>query len=911
VNDRKLVVLLLLIPFLVASRASAATLYVAPDGDDRWSGHAPTPNANRTDGPLASMKGARDAVRRLKALQRAPEPVHVLFAGGIYALDAEVRFTPADSGTAAAPIFYEAAKGERPIFTGGRTITGFRADKGGVWKAKVPGAADGKWTFGQLFVNDRRATRARTPNKFYHYMAGAVGHGIDPLTGKAATLTNRAFVARPADIQPLLKLPPTHLRDVVLVAYHSWAVSLLRPAAVDPKTNVVVTTGPARWPFLRWGPSQRYHLENFREALDAPGEWFLDRDGWLHYLPRKGEDMTTARVVAPVLSTFVSLAGEPKLGRFVEHITFRGLSFRHGRYVVPPEGISDAQAAVTIPGVIMVDNARHVALEDCEVAHVGSYAIWFRRGNRHCRVERCFIHDLGAGGVRMGEGWDNEDLSPIALTSHTVVDNNIIRNGGRLFRGAIGVWIGHSSDNRVTHNDIADFRYTGISVGWQWLYKPSVAKRNTIDFNHIHHLGWGVMSDMGGVYTLGQSEGTTVSNNVIHDVNSYDRYGRGGWGLYNDQASMHIVMENNLVYRVKTGCYHLHFGRYLTVRNNIFAFSMDGQIQHSKTDPQHPSFSAFERNIVYWDEGPVHSRSRWEDRKRFRSSLYHCTKSNDPVFSDGMKLKQWRAKGEDAGSILADPMFVDPKRGDFRLKPGSPAAKIGFKPFDYSMAGVYGDPAWVRKASEVKYPPVQFAPEPPPAPPLTFSEDFEAVPVGAALVGAKVYGAEKGASVAVTDRTKPAGGKRCLAITDQAGLSATYNPHFYYQPKHTKGITRLAFDIRLSADAQVHHEWRDTSKPYQVGPSLRIADGKMQIRGKPPLALPVDKWVRVEISAGMGPAATGTWDLTVNAPGQPPVKHTKLPYGRGKMKTLQWLGFSSLATKRTVYHLDNINLTNE
>jgi len=906
-NRRLLVFALFLL--LPGARASAATLYVAPNGDDRWSGRARTPNADRTDGPLASLKGARAAVRRLKAVQRAPVPVHVVFAGGTYTLDAEVRFTPEDSGTAAAPVTYEAAKGERPVFTGGRAITGFRADSSGVWKAKVPGVAEGKWTFGQLFVNGRRAVRARTPNKFYHYMARGVGYGIDPLTNKPARLTNRAFVARPADIQPLLKLPPKQLRDVVLVAYHSWAVSLLRPASVDRKTNVVITTGPARWPFLRWGPSQRYHLENFREALDAPGEWFLDREGWLHYLPREGEDMTTARVVAPVLSTFVSFAGEPKLDRWVEHVTFRALSFQHGRYVVPPEGISDAQAAVTIPGVIMADGARHVALEDCEVAHVGTYAVWFRRSNRHCRVERCFIHDLGAGGVRMGEGWDNDNPAPGDVTSHTVVDNNIIRDGGHLFRGTHGVWIGHSSDNRVTHNDIADFRYTGISVGWRWLYnRPSVAKRNTIDFNHIHHIGWGVMSDMGGVYTLGQSEGTTVSNNVIHDVYSYDRYGRGGWGLYNDQASTHIVMENNLVYRVKTGCYHLHFGRHLTIRNNIFAFSMDGQIQHSKTDPQHPSFAAFERNVFYWDDGPVHSRSRWEDRSRFRANLYHCTTSSDPVFWEGLRFKQWQAKGEDEGSILADPMFVDPKRGDFRLQPGSPAEKIGFKPFDYTKAGVYGDPAWVRTASEATYPPVEFAPAPPPAPPLTFSEDFEAVPVGGAPIRAKVYGAEKGARVAVTAGAV-AQGKHCLAVTDQAGLPATYNPHFYYQPNHTKGITRLAFDIRLSADSQVHHEWRDASKPYQVGPSLRIADGKMHVRGKAPLPMPTGKWVHVEIAAGMGPDSTGTWDLTVTVPGQAPVKYTKLPYGRGRMATLQWLGFSSLATKRTVYHLDNIKLT--
>ena len=669
------------LPFPAIHPLYSQDIYVSPSGDDQFSGSR--------DKPLASWKGAQEAVRKRLEGKTRPQEIRVLFQEGIYFMDKPISFGPLDSHKDT-KILYQGEQGKTVEFVGGRKIDNFEKVNDGLWKANLHALTDHSWHFEQLYVNGKRAVRARTPNVGEYFDVVKVEENIiNKGTGRVA---KKAVQKVTADHKEIDALRDKSLEGALLTFYHKWDNTRKFVEHFDPATSSFQISGEGMKPWNVIDHNSRFFIENIQSGLDSPGEWFLEEGGTLYYIPRKGERIEDSDIYAPVIEQFMLIQGEGLGDKLVENITFENLSFKVAGYTTPPQGNEPAQAAAPIANVVMVDYAQNIQFKNCEFAHTGLGGIWFRKASSDNKVEQCYFHDLGAGGIKIGVLGNSPKLEEADLVSKgNIVDNNIIKTAGMVFPCAVGIAIFHSSDNQVTHNEIADLRYTGISVGWVWGYSHSHAKRNIIKYNHIHHLGWGDLSDMGGVYTLGASEGTEVSNNVIHHVYSMTY---GGWGLYTDEGSTGIVMENNLVYACKNAGFHQHYGKENIIRNNIFAYNLISQLQATRVE-EHRSFS-FTHNIVYFNEGSLTSSS-WDKVKLLSDhNIYWDERGADIKFGP-YGFSDWQAKGKDVHSSIINPGFKDPQRHDFRFKRKGVVRKRGFKPFDPSEAGIYGRKEWIEK----------------------------------------------------------------------------------------------------------------------------------------------------------------------------------------------------------------------
>lgn len=658
-------------------------IYVAPGGNDS--------NDGRLKKPYATITRARDAIRTLRQKGPIYYPVYVYLRGGLYQVNEPVVFTPEDSGNDSVPITYMAYRDESPVISGGRIINGWTKGENGIWTTVIDEVKTGNWYFNQIYVNGQFRKRAHTPNqgllRVNNYTKG----------------DDRSFGFAPGQFNPAWK----NIDDIRVILYRNWNENFLPVQSIDTVKNIVTfklggggfnddfTTGFAR-----------YIIDNIFEGLDSPGEWYLDRStGLLSYIPFTDEDLPSVEVIAPYSLSLLTLEGDPLAGKFVRNLCFRNLSFKYTNYQLPAEKRNAGQGSAGITAAITANGMHDCTFESCTFSNLGTFAMGLEVGCQNNHILRNEFSYLGAGGIRINSGIQRVQSTdafphPFMRSSYNIITDNTLHHYGEFYPSAVAILLMHTNGNVISHNLIHHGYYTAISAGWIWGYMPSMSRDNIMEYNYIHDIGQGLLSDMGAFYTLGISPGTIIRNNLIHDIdaNTY-----GGWGIYMDEGSSHILVENNIVYNAKFAAFNVHYCKEVTVRNNIFALSRIELLQRQRAEPHQSLF--FENNIMYWTQGKLLSAD-WEEKpytfhfdprsqpKEMSTTFtidyniyYNPNLTIDSVKFGNESMTQWNARGKDVHSIFADPMFVDLAHFDFRLKTESPAFRLGFKQIDISNVG--------------------------------------------------------------------------------------------------------------------------------------------------------------------------------------------------------------------------------
>lgn len=614
-------------------------------------------------------------------------PVTIRLKEGTYNLTAPLVLTPEDSG-----LCITGAGMGKTVISGGRELPPFTVQEDGTWVSDLSSVMPLGADIQQLFVGGKRATLARTPNDGELFLTQPLeeffpGKEYENWSSNGASLVKCRLPEEAAGALDSVNPASTQFKISFL---HAWDITRRNVLAWSPKDSSLVVPGKPQKPWNHMDRCSQFFLEDDLAFMDAPGEYFYDiAQRQLHYIPLEGQEAGKVCAILPYAENLLVVKGDE--AAHVKDVAVRGVTLAYTAHEMSWRGEEPQQASFGSSATVLADFADNLRIENCEVSHTGNSAVWFRTGCRGGLLSSCLLEDLGVGGVKIGEYTHRTDEDTY-LTRDVTVDNNIMRHGSRVMPTGVGVILFDASDCHITHNEVADFYYSGMSVGWQWGYMHSASKRNIIEYNHIHHIGWGVLSDMGGVYTLGKSEGTHVDHNVIHDIYSL---GYGGWGLYTDEGSTGITMAYNLVYNCKSSAFHQHYGRENHILNNIFAGQIRAQMEATRIE-EHKSFD-FARNIICYSQGNMYGMQWGKVKSDCHDNLYWCYSGE--VCFNGLDLEAWKEQtGWDTGSIVADPGFTSPSTSDFTIRDSSAVRRIGFEPFDWTEAGVYGDEAWKKLA---------------------------------------------------------------------------------------------------------------------------------------------------------------------------------------------------------------------
>ncbi|MEW5979622.1 MAG: right-handed parallel beta-helix repeat-containing protein [Acidobacteriota bacterium] len=546
-----------------------STFYVSPEGDDA--------NPGTKARPFKTLERARGAVRSVN--RGMARDVIVYLRGGTYSLQQTLAFDQRDSGSTNHCVIYRNYAGEHPVISGGKRITGWSLDSSR-WKAQTD-VRD----FRQLYVNNKRAILARG-GRFpgATLVEDSPDNRDETMARREAYLTSDSSMAswrNPGDIELVFDL--------------QWTRSICKVARIRKTTSgAILTMLEPYFSLARMKEGRTIELptaiQNAFELLDEPGEWYLDKSTHtVYYLPREGEHLDTAEVIAPALEKLVELRGSP--AQPVHHIRFEGITFEYATWLQPSRiGHIELQANFTMqqtnlmfrpgrdptsqrgigpaylshpygeakksPANIVIHAGKSIVFYRCRFIHLGGAGIDVEVGSEANSLSGNEFYDISGSAIQIGDVIDHHPKSQGHVVKGNQITNNYIHNVAVEYIGGVGIFVGYTDGTYIAHNEITKLPYTGISIGWGWgeadadgggywqpAYHtaPTTSRNNICEYNHIHHV-LQELWDGGGIYTLGNMPGSIIRGNLVHDNIGYPG------GIYLDEGSGYIEVSKNVVY---------------------------------------------------------------------------------------------------------------------------------------------------------------------------------------------------------------------------------------------------------------------------------------------------------------------------------------------------------------------------
>lgn len=541
----------------------SADFYVSPAGADQ--------NSGTKENPFATIERARQEAEN-HFQQNPNEDCTIWLNGGKYNISKPVIFKTEDLKNQSGNLFFKKKPGENPVISGGTEITGWKKTSEGLWKAKLPQNFENEKPPRELFMENRRAIRARHPNQGFLRVSKV---GDDRRT--------HSFF-NPGDF-PV----PENEKTVELVLLHDWSISRIPVKEInhgESKLTAVDSIGaksPAFFNLDHWEPNPRYYLENAMEFLDAGYEWFYHSTEKSIYLKLpENRKPTEMEITVPLSEGLIILAGNEN--QPLKNIHFEGITFQYSAWQIPDLGYCGVQAChfdprpetngwTVVPAAVKGEWIQNCSFSSCTFENLGGTGIWLGTGSQHCKILKTRFTDISGNGIMIGEGQGREvngekwwQSAPEQVALGNTIENCTVTECGKQFYGAVGIWCGLTAETTISSNTIYNLPYTGISIGWMWSPVPTPCRENSIVGNHIHHI-MQTLSDGGGIYMLGLQPGSKILNNRIHDVSL--NVGRAeSNGMFLDEGTTDVVVANNLIYNISKSPLRFHRATTNLVKEN-------------------------------------------------------------------------------------------------------------------------------------------------------------------------------------------------------------------------------------------------------------------------------------------------------------------------------------------------------